>query len=150
MIAGMSNSQCRDAQCQISRPFAIMSRVRSSGALMTPANDDRPGDLSRFEQPLSFIPAEDRDTWLRVGMALHAESGGSAAGLGIWSAWSRTCPAKFDEANQGRTWKNFKGNRVTGGTIIKLAHENGYINGDAHPPSKRRDRSSCRETNRKL
>ena len=102
------------------------------GARMTQANGDRAGDLSRFEQPLSFIPAEDRDTWLRVGMALHAESGGSAAGLDIWSAWSSTCRAKFDEANQSCTWKNFTGNRVTGGTIIRLAHENGYINGDAH------------------
>ena len=57
-----------------------------------------PRDISRFEMALRHIPADDRETWLRVGMALHAESDGSDAGLTIWSDWSRTCPEKFSES----------------------------------------------------
>jgi hypothetical protein len=50
--------------------------------------------LDRFSEPLKHIPADDRDTWLSVGMALHHESGGSDTGFAMLSEWSRTCPEK--------------------------------------------------------
>ena len=36
---------------------------------------------------LSFIPADDRDTWVKMGMAIREELGN--AGWPIWKEWSR-------------------------------------------------------------
>lgn len=79
-------------------------------------------DWLRIESALARIPSDDRDTWLRVGMALHAESGGREDGFDAWSAWSRQS-AKFDVKNQRRTWDGFKSGdkRVALGTIFHLA-----------------------------
>ena len=33
------------------------------------------GDLERIREALHFIPASDRDTWLRMGMAVKSEFG---------------------------------------------------------------------------
>jgi hypothetical protein len=55
----------------------------------------------------------------------------------MWCGWSRTCPEKYDERDQRRTWCGFNGNGVTGGTIIQLARDHGYIgkpNGRASRP----------------
>jgi Primase C terminal 2 (PriCT-2) len=52
---------------------------------------DASNSLARFAEPLGYIPALDRDTWLSVGMALHYESAGSDAGFAMWCEWSRTC-----------------------------------------------------------
>src|SRR5262249_40449666 len=60
-------------------------------------------------------------------MALHHESGGSDAGLAMWCEWSRTCPEKYDDRDQRKTWRGFKGNGVTGGTIFRLARDHGYV-----------------------
>ena len=87
-------------------------------------------DINSVAEMLRFIPAEDRDTWLRVGMALHHETGGSAAGEALWDQWSRVSE-KFDVTDQRQAWRSFrsKSGGVTGATIAKLATEGGYRNG---------------------
>jgi putative DNA primase/helicase len=67
---------------------------------------------------------DDRDGWLKVGMALHHETGGSDAGLGKWLTFSRQCPAKFDESDTRRAWRRFasdRAGRVTFRTLLKAA-----------------------------
>jgi putative DNA primase/helicase len=85
----------------------------------TPANE------ARLKSALSVIPAKDRDVWLRVGMALH--STGWPAAFEIWDMWSRTCPEKYSDADQQRTWKSFGrpriGSSITIATIYRLARE---------------------------
>ncbi|SIQ58088.1 Primase C terminal 2 (PriCT-2) [Rhizobium sp. RU20A] len=60
---------------------------------------------------LDDLPAaewfEDRDQWMRVGMALHHETGGSDQGFDLWCKYSRLSE-KFDEKDQKRVWKSFK------------------------------------------
>ena len=58
---------------------------------------------------LAAIPAENRDVWLKVGFALHdlAAADPRWPGRALWDEWSRTCPEKFDAAEQDKTWASF-------------------------------------------
>jgi putative DNA primase/helicase len=60
-----------------------------------------PTSETRLRAALAVIPSDDRDVWLRVGMACHAEGFREA-----WDAWSRTS-TKFDQVDQDRTWDRF-------------------------------------------
>lgn len=73
---------------------------------------------------LSYIPAScDYRTWYKVGMAIKA------AGLPfeIWDDWSRPAPELYPGTeNMRRKWLSFKGGRITFGTLVYLATENGW------------------------
>lgn len=87
---------------------------------------------------LQHVPADDRETWLRVGMAVHNEMP-DAHGYALWRAWSATS-AKFDEVDQVRVWRSFKRRGLDGVTfasIFALGQENGWHNtgdGPSVPP----------------
>lgn len=74
---------------------------------------------------LGVIPADDRDTWLRVGMALHAADQ-SEAQYQVWDAWSRRSE-KYDETDQRRTWAHFDASGdVSLSTVYYLAQQFGW------------------------
>jgi hypothetical protein len=78
-------------------------------------------DETRLRSALAAIPADDRDVWLRVGMACHVESYRS-----VWDDWSRTSD-KFDPTAQERTWSNFRaGGGITLATIFYEAKMRGW------------------------
>lgn len=85
-------------------------------------------EWERIRPALEHIPADDRDDWLAVGMALHAEGRGSDEALAIWSEWSKGSD-KFDARDQARVWKSF-GDRnrkpVRLGTLFDLAKRHGW------------------------
>lgn len=84
----------------------------------------RDSDLTEIERALSHIAADDRETWLCIGMALHDHLGSS--GREIWDTWSQTS-SKFDERGQARTWQHFKsGAGITIGTLYKFALDAGW------------------------
>nr|WP_243206393.1 AAA family ATPase [Neobittarella massiliensis] len=62
--------------------------------------------------------------WIQVGMALK-ESGGSADD---WDRWSQGDPARYRPGECMRKWRSFRGapNPVTGGTLVRLAREQGW------------------------
>jgi hypothetical protein len=85
-------------------------------------------DRARLFQALGFIKAEDRATWLRVGMCLHHATAGGEEGFDLWCAWSLNAPGKFDGQDQRRTWESF-GKRQTGvteRTLYQMAREGGW------------------------
>lgn len=49
---------------------------------------------------------DDRDGWLKVGMALHHEFGGDDEGFNLWCEFSKQSP-KFNRADQKRVWRSF-------------------------------------------
>ena len=108
-------------------PWPVSEILRQSLA----ASDETewsPVNEARVRDALSFIPAVKRDVWLRVGMALHATGWRNA--LEIWDEWSRTCPEKYNETDQQKTWDSFRGPRegasVSLGTVYHLAREHGW------------------------
>lgn len=85
-------------------------------------------DWARIKEALTFIPADDRDDWLRVGMALHAEGRGGEEAEAVWRKWSRQSD-KFDARDQARVWRSFaddRGRAVGIGSLYDLAKAHGW------------------------
>lgn len=73
---------------------------------------------------LQYIPADDYDTWIKVGMALHYEG----QPLSVWDSWSRSA-ANYEADACEKKWRSFSesgGDPVTWGTLIHWAKERGY------------------------
>ena len=95
-------------------------------------------DIGRIRNALDHIPADDRDTWLKIGMALKDELGDS--GRSIWDDWSASCATKYNDRDQATTWRSFKRSGVTIASLFGLAIERGwqehrnssYTNGGGH------------------
>jgi hypothetical protein len=83
-------------------------------------------DLDRLRAPLEEIPADEYQDWIRVGMALHAESGGSSSGLSMWDAWSARA-GNYATGECEYRWGTFKsGGACNGGTILGMASDYGW------------------------
>jgi hypothetical protein len=117
------------------RCYTRAQMLQAFGYVAKPAPEPKPPrepgtfESARLSDALKHIPAADRDTWLRVGLALHDESAGSAEGFDLWSEWSETAPEKFDADDQDRTWQSFDGKSVrpvTIGTIFKMTKDGGW------------------------
>ncbi len=91
--------------------------------------------------------ADLRDSWIRVGMALHHHYDGSDDGLDLWDAWSqKTQTGKYDLGALYVAWGSFKDNittkkkaLITMRSLIKRANEidkaialKAYANGEAN------------------
>ena len=74
---------------------------------------------------LSYIPPDDYDDWIKVGMALKHEG----ADLSVWESWSMGSN-KFQSGDCAKRWKSFDSDEITGGTLYHLATKYGY-----NPPS---------------
>ena len=76
---------------------------------------------------LSYITNKDLDydVWIKIGMALHHASAGTAYAL--WEAWSSTS-SKHDPADMAKKWHSFgkSTNPVTFGTLVHYAEEGGW------------------------
>lgn len=80
--------------------------------------------LDIVESAIHSISPEDRDTWIKVGMALKGEFGDAA--YTIWDAWSQS-GSSYNEQSARSSWKSFKsGGSITIGTFIHLATLHGF------------------------
>lgn len=71
------------------------------------------------------IDADDRTTWLQIGMALKAEYG--VHGRPLWDSYSKRS-AKYDPEDQNKTWASINVEGGIGiGTVVKLAKEAGWL-----------------------
>jgi putative DNA primase/helicase len=83
-----------------------------------------PISLDTAEKALSFISPDDRDTWIRMGMALKAEFGDQAQD--VWLDWSSRSD-RYDAGAAKASWKSFKlGGRVGIGSLIAEAKVKGF------------------------
>lgn len=56
-------------------------------------------------EALYLLDADDHDTWVQAGMALHSTGWGHPA-YAIWCAWSQQS-TKFDSTDQRKRWESF-------------------------------------------
>lgn len=87
------------------------------------AQQSRQANYTDIQAALGFIPADDRDTWTRVGMAIRSELG--VGGFQLWDDWSRTSD-RYQEQAARDVWKSFNGSGVGIGTLFGIAKEHGY------------------------
>lgn len=77
-----------------------------------------------IQAALTFIPADEREVWLRVGMALKSELG--EPGFSMFEEWSRTAQ-NFDAKAAKSSWKSFKaGGGITIATLVAEAKQRGF------------------------
>jgi len=79
---------------------------------------------ARIASALSYIPADEREVWVSMAMAVKFELGD--AGFEIWDAWSRTA----DNYNAGAAravWRSCRGRGVTTGTLFHTAKTYGWV-----------------------
>ena len=73
---------------------------------------------------LYSIPADDRETWVTMGMAIKSDRG--EAGFTMWDTWSRQSD-RYKAADAKSVWRSCK---PTGGitiaTLYHMAKENGW------------------------
>lgn len=101
------------------QPKAVKSTTDLSDLFREPA------DRAEVRRALDCITdADDRDQWLKIGMALHAEFAGSDEGFDLWSHWSRQS-LKFDQRDQRQKWKSFRRSGVGIGTLFEIAQAYG-------------------------
>ena len=87
-------------------------------------------DLDRIREALHFIPASDRDQWVRIGMAIKSELG--EGGFGLWEPWSQQ-DESFDPKAARDVWKSIRaGGKVTVGTLFHEAKLRGWRDDGAH------------------
>jgi putative DNA primase/helicase len=74
---------------------------------------------------LQYVNADDRDTWLKMAMAVKSELGDH--GFEIWDQWSRTS-GQYNERDARHVWKscNAHGN-VTIGSLLFEAKQGGFV-----------------------
>lgn len=72
---------------------------------------------------LSFVPSQDRETWITVGMALKAEFGDDA--FAMFDEWSSHA-GNYDPRAVKSVWRSFNGGARSIGTLIHLAREHGW------------------------
>jgi len=74
---------------------------------------------------LQAVPPDvDRETWVRLAMAVKAELG--ADGFDLWDAWSQQA-SDYNATDARDTWRSIKaGGRVTVGTLFGIAKGHGF------------------------
>lgn len=78
----------------------------------------------RIREALGFVPADDRDTWVKMGMAVKSELGDS--GFDVWDAWSQRSDS-YDAKDARVAWKSLSGDGETKvATLFHKAKENGW------------------------
>lgn len=86
-------------------------------------------EVLELQSALFCLDPDGRETWLNVGMALHATGAGQQA-YGIWAEWSRQSE-KFDPVDQLRVWRSFKARGLSGlspAWIFSQAQAAGWVN----------------------
>ena len=89
---------------------------------------NRSGDVSNAylaDMVRHITGFDDYEDWVRVGMALHHASGGTA--LEVWDQWSSQS-VKYRPEEMHRKWRSFGNSTtpVTMGTLIHLAEQCGW------------------------
>lgn len=89
-------------------------------------------DIESLRAALAAIPADERELWLRVGMALHSELPGDD-GFELFEQWSQRGKT-YDARAVRDTWRSFKPGRITIGTLWHEAKARGF-RADRPPPA---------------
>jgi len=72
---------------------------------------------------LAYLNPDDRDEWIKAGMAIKAGLGES--GYSVWNDWGQDSPA-HKERDAQTVWRSFKRNGVGLGTLFSMAGDRGW------------------------
>ncbi len=85
----------------------------------------------RIRAALSHVPADQRETWVQMGMAVKAELG--EGGFDLWDDWSRSSDT-YNESSARSVWRSFKAGGITIASLFKEAIAHGYAENEPLKP----------------
>ena len=109
------------AQALVARHGAARASSHPGGAEDTPVDDSTKRDL---RSALAAIPSDDRELWVRMGMALR-ELG--SAGCALWTEWSQKS-GKYDPKYAARKWDGFDPRDTGYQAVFAEAKRHGWLN----------------------
>ena len=80
-------------------------------------------DIKDIKNALLHVPPDDRDLWVRIGMAIKSEL--ADGGFDLWNDWSQSS-GSYKERDAIAVWKSFKQGPVQIGTLFHIAQQHGY------------------------
>lgn len=83
-----------------------------------------PAQIAELRDALLHLPADDRETWVRFGLALCPLG---QIGYDVWAEWSRKSN-KFDPVDQIRVWRSFRPRAINFESIFFEAQQAGWLN----------------------
>ena len=120
-------------------PPEVVDRLCAAGGLAVDGGDDsgllvavssKPLDISaadvaRYVERLGSDIAGDSDLWLKVGMGIYHQTGGSSEGWALFDEFSRKAPESYNLRENRSRWDSFgrggaRANPVTFATVIHL------------------------------
>lgn len=107
-------------QCRAKAPQKTSERATPSKALLS--HPMLVTQLADLNEALAHIPADDRDLWVRMGMALKTL--GDAANE-LWHEWSSKS-SKYDALDAELTWSSFQPDRTSYDAIYSEARRRGW------------------------
>lgn len=84
--------------------------------------------IKDLRSALLHLRADDRDLWIRMGMALRTLDD---VGRGLWLEWSATS-SKFDPIDAGRVWDSFTPTTIDHKSVFAEAKRCGWLNPKHH------------------
>lgn len=82
--------------------------------------------IADLRSALFYMKSDDRELWVRMGLALK-ELGGT--GRGLWLEWSATCEeVVYDPVDAARVWKSFNPLRTGYRAVFAEAQRKGWVN----------------------
>ena len=83
-----------------------------------------PETIRDLRSALLSMRADDRDLWIKLGLALFLLGD---VGRGLWMEWSATSE-KYDPSDAARTWDSFKRTQTDYRVVFSQAQRNGWVN----------------------
>lgn len=86
--------------------------------------------IQKAQSALSFVPPHERETWVRMAMAMKSEFGED--GFDAWDEWSQGADS-YDEKSARTTWRSISAAGKVGiGTLYHEATANGWRDNGEH------------------
>jgi len=101
-----------------------IENYRKESITATEENIIPESEVIEIRSALSYIPSDDRDLWIKIGLALR--STGSNTGKGLWVEWSQKS-SKFNPMEIDKKWGTFNPNSVDIGTLFYEAKKYGWV-----------------------
>jgi hypothetical protein len=129
MFIGCRNEDTYEYDYDVGMQFFKHKNVKLSNNKTKENKISNKTEEEKIVDALSYIPSDDRDIWIAVGMALYHGLGQGQDAFSIWDNWSKTSH-KYKQKGMSKIWSGFnRDGSVRGlGTIYHYAEENGFIN----------------------
>lgn len=127
-LTGWGHGELRDVAEFVEQELAPVHAARAGKTPAASTADDAdvvldPKTVTELRDALNAIKSDDRDVWVKVGMALKSLSNGR----GMWLTWSQSSD-KFDAQDAARVWQSLDPHTLDHKWVFAEAQRRGWVN----------------------